>query len=426
MKIGLLGCGTVGSSLMALLESEREWLTERVGEELDVDAILVRDLSRDRGPHVDATRLTTEVDEILANPAIEIVVELLGPDPLARHAIEASLRAGKSVVTANKELLSTDFRALSALAASVGRDIFFEAAVAGGIPLVRALRVSLFGERISRIVGIVNGTTNFILTRMQEHGMSFADALAEARELGYAEADPSGDLSGRDAASKLAIVASIAFGVEVGVGDVRVEGIDGLDAADVRFAARNGQVLKLLATGECAADEHGQAISLEVAPTLVDQAHPLAHVQGPDNAVYLQGAAVGQLLFQGPGAGGMPTASAVLADIIDASRNLRAGVCARPLLSGRGRVLGADRAHGRFALSLDVIDRPGVLATVSQVFGQHGVSIARMEQEEMVDDSAHLVFLTHDTTLATIDATLAEARRLAVVRAVHSLIRVLG
>jgi len=344
---------------------------------------------------------------------------------LARRAIVAALEAGKSVVTANKELLSTDFRSLSVLAASVGRDVFFEAAVAGGIPLVRALRVSLFGERISRVVGIINGTTNFILTRMQDHGEDFTDALGQARRLGYAEADPSGDLSGRDAASKLAIIASIAFGIEVSVADVRVEGIEGVTEADVRFARRNGQSIKLLATATRAMDGQEPTVHLEVAPALVDRAHPLAHVGGPDNAVYLQGDAVGQLFFQGPGAGGMPTASAVLADVIDAGRNLRAGVCARPLVADRGWVARTDHAPRRFAISLDVEDRPGVLATVSHTFGEHGVSIARMEQEEMVGGSAHLVFLTHDTTLATIDATLVEVRALPVVRAVHALLRVL-
>lgn len=410
---------------MALLASERDWLKERVGEELEVARILVRDPARDRGPYVDRALLTTSAEAIWSDPEIEVVVELLGPDPLARRAIVAALEAGKSVVTANKELLSTDFQVLSTLAASVGRDIFFEAAVAGGIPLVRALRVSLFGERISRVVGIINGTTNFILTRMQDHGESFLDALSEARRLGYAEADPSGDISGRDAASKLAIIASIAFGIEVSVDDVRVEGIEGLTEADARFAERNGQVIKLLATAERTADEQGPLVHVEVAPALVDRSHPLAHVGGPDNAVYLQGGAVGQLLFQGPGAGGMPTASAVLADVIDASRNLRAGVCARSLVADRGRLGGSDRNPRRFAISLDVEDRPGVLATVSQVFGRHGVSIARMEQEEMGEASAHLVFLTHDTTLATIDATLRDVGELPVVRALHALIRVL-
>jgi homoserine dehydrogenase len=426
MRIGLLGCGTVGSALMALLASERDWLHERVGEELEVARILVRDPARDRGPYVDRALLTTSAEAIWSDPEIEVVVELLGPDPLARRAIVAALEAGKSVVTANKELLSTDFQVLSTLAASVGRDIFFEAAVAGGIPLVRALRVSLLGERISRVVGIINGTTNFILTRMQDHGEGFLDALSEARRLGYAEADPSGDISGRDAASKLAIIASIAFGLEVSVDDVRVEGIEGLTEADARFAERNGQVIKLLATAERTADEQGPLVHVEVAPALVDRSHPLAHVGGPDNAVYLQGGAVGQLLFQGPGAGGMPTASAVLADVIDASRNLRAGVCARALVADRGRLGGSDRKRRRFAISLDVEDRPGVLATVSQVFGRHGVSIARMEQEEMSEDSAHLVFLTHDTTLATIDATLGDVGELPVVRALHALIRVLA
>ncbi|WP_298342364.1 homoserine dehydrogenase [Ferrimicrobium sp.] len=425
MKVGLLGCGTVGSALVSLLAEEGDRLAYLLGEPLEVGRILVRTLDKERSGPIPAGLLTTQLAEVIDDDEIEVVVELIGPGEFALSAIRAALGAKKSVVTANKEILSTHFPELELAAQAVHRDIFFEAAVAGGIPLIRALRVSLFGERLSRIVGIVNGTTNYILTRMQEEHLSLEAALLEAQQLGYAEADPSGDLSGRDAASKLAIIASIAFGGHVDVGDVTVDGIWGVTPADFDFAERSGGVIKLLAQAERDITTSDAPVRVEVFPAIVMSTHPLASVRGSFNAIFVEGSAVGQLMFSGPGAGGLPTASAVLADIIDAVRNLRSATRAPMRIAEGTRFVEDSAIEAVFALSMEVVDAPGVLAQVSEVFGQHGVSIARMEQDELGGELAHLVFLTHRTRLSAIKATMAGLAGLDVIERLHQILRVL-
>ncbi|WP_298209842.1 homoserine dehydrogenase [Ferrimicrobium sp.] len=425
MKIGLLGCGTVGSALVSLLDQEGERLAYLLGEPLELGRILVRDPEKERSWPIPASLLTTQLSDVIDDAEIGLVVELLGPGEFALAAIRAALRAEKSVVTANKEILSTHFPELELAAEAANRDIFFEAAVAGGIPLIRALRVSLFGERLSRIVGIVNGTTNYILTKMQEEHLSLEVALGEAQQLGYAEADPSGDLSGRDAASKLAIIASIAFGSHVDVEDVKVDGIWGVTPSDVDFAARSGGVIKLLAQAERDADIPDAPIRVEVFPAIVMSTHPLASVRGSFNAVFVEGSAVGQLMFSGPGAGGLPTASAVLADVIDAVKNLRNSTRAPMRVTEGTHFVDDSTVEAVFALSMEVVDAPGVLAQVSEVFGQHGVSIARMEQDELGAELAHLVFLTHRTRLSAMKATIAGLAGLDVIARLHQILRVL-
>ncbi len=425
MKIGLLGCGTVGSALVQLLDADGDRLGSLLGEPLELGRILVRDLHKVRAHEVPMKLLTTELAEVIEDPEIELVVELLGPGEFALSAIESALASHKSVVTANKEILSTHFRELESAAAKVNRDIFFEAAVAGGIPLIRALRVSLFGERLTRIVGIVNGTTNYILTQMQEEHVSLETALGDAQRLGYAEADPHGDLSGRDAASKLAIIASIAFGSHVDVADVQVDGIWGVTPADFDFARRSGGVIKLLAQAERSLDSPDAPVRVEVFPAIVMSDHPLASVRGSFNAVFVEGSAVGQLMFSGPGAGGLPTASAVLADIIDAVTNLRNATRAPMRVAQGTRFVDDSSIEGVFALSVDVVDAPGVLSRVSEVFGRNLVSIARMEQDELDSELAHLVFLTHRTRLSSIRATMAQLSELSVIQRLHKVLRVL-
>lgn len=425
MKIGLLGCGTVGSALVSLLDQEGERLARLLGEPLEIGRILVRDLNKERVGPIPIELLTTRLADVIDDGEIGLVVELLGPGDFALGAIREALDSKKSVVTANKEILSTHFLELELAAEAVNRDIFFEAAVAGGIPLIRALRVSLFGERLSRIVGIVNGTTNYILTRMQEEHLSLDDALAEAQQLGYAEADPSGDLSGRDAASKLAIIASIAFGSHVDVADVNVDGIWGITPSDFDFAKRSGGVIKLLAQAERDINAPDAPVRVEVFPAIVMSTHPLASVRGSFNAVFVEGSAVGQLMFSGPGAGGLPTASAVLADIIDAIKNLRTSTRASMPMARDTRFVDDSNIDAVFALSVDVADAPGVLSQVSEVFGRHKVSIARMEQDELDGELAHLVFLTHRTRLSSINATMTELSDLDVIERSHKLLRVL-
>lgn len=325
------------------------------------------------------------------------------------------------MVTANKALLaSTEGVALRALAAERGVDLLYEAAVAGAIPLVRALRESLTGEHITRVLGIVNGTTNFILTRMADQGAGYAEALAEAQDLGYAERDPTADVEGEDAAAKAAILAGVAFGYDVAGDDVAREGITGIHHADVEFADRFGYVIKLLAVVERAGEE---SLSVRVHPAMVPREHPLAGVRGAFNAVFIEGAAAGELMLYGQGAGGLPTASAVVGDLIDATRNLLAGTTAPAPDRLPARLLPTQDLVTAFYLALDVVDRPGVLAAVTAAFGGHGVSIRSMEQEGR-DGGARLLFVTHRAREGDVLATLADLRRLDAVGAVTGVMRI--
>jgi homoserine dehydrogenase len=384
-----------------------------------------------------ADRFTTDAEALVADPGIDVVVEVIGGREPARTLILDALKAAKPVVTANKELLAHDGAELFAAAEAAGVDLLFEAAVAGGIPLVRPLRESLLGEPISRVLGIVNGTTNYILTRMAEAGASYEDCLAEAQALGYAEADPTADVEGHDAGAKIAILASIAFGVQVTADDVHLEGITGITADDIAYAARKGYVIKLLAIGErIASSDNGPAasagtpgalpaVAVRVHPVLVPSTHPLASVRESFNAAFVEGGAVGDLMFYGRGAGGHPTASAVLGDVIDAAVNRSKGSAASIGALGSARIVPIDELVSEYYISLDVIDRPGVLAAVARVFGEHDLSISSMEQEGRGDE-ARLVFVTHTGRERDLRATLAALHELPAVRHVGSVIRLLA
>jgi homoserine dehydrogenase len=326
------------------------------------------------------------------------------------------------VVTGNKALLADHGAELYAAADTAGLDLLFEAAVAGGIPLVRPLRESLVGEPIRRVMGIVNGTTNYILTRMSEQGASYADALAEAQALGYAEADPTADVEGYDAGAKAAIIASIAFGVNVVAGDVYHEGISKVTADDITFAHRLGYEIKLLAIAE--QDEAGR-VGVRVHPAMVPKTHPLATVRESFNAVFVEGDSVGQLMFYGRGAGGGPSASAVLGDLIDAAANLRRGAHASLGRLPRAEISPIDDVRSEYYLNLEVADRPGVLHAVAGVFAEHGVSIRSMEQEGLGAE-ARLVFITHEASEASMKATLRDLDRLDAVDRITSMLRVVS
>jgi homoserine dehydrogenase len=347
---------------------------------------------------------------------------LIGGIEPARTLILTALKGGKPVVTANKELLANVGKELFEAAEAAGVDLLFEASVAGGIPLMRPLRESLAGERITRVMGIVNGTTNFVLTRMSEERSSFADALAEAQRLGYAERDPTADVEGYDAAAKAAIIASIAYRASVVAGDVYREGITDITADDIAAAADLGFVVKLLAVAE----ERDGAIGVRVHPAMLPVDHPLAAVRGSYNAVFIEGDAVDQLMFLGRGAGGPPSASAVLGDLIDAVKNLHSGA--------RGATLGTltrkpirpiDDIESQFYVTLDAVDRPGVLATIAGVFGKHKVSIQSMQQKGKGDE-ARLIFVTHLAREAGLRATMHEVRDLEIVKRAGSVLRVIG
>ncbi len=421
VRVALLGCGNVGAALVGLIRARHDALVVQSGAELELAGIAVADLSRPRPPHVPVDLLTADAAALVADPSVDVVVELMGGLEPAGQLVRAALDAGKPVVTANKALLaSSQGTELRALAHRRGVDLLYEAAVAGAIPLVRALRESLTGERIDRVLGIVNGTTNFILTRMAEGGAGYAEALAEAQSLGLAEADPTADVAGHDAAAKAAILAGVAFGYDVAASDVACEGITGIDAALVAFADRLGHAVKLLAVVERVSAAGGPAspadageLSVRVHPALVPRAHPLASVNGAFNAVFVVGEAAGELMLYGQGAGGLPTASAVLGDVIDATRNLLAGTTAPTPERTPARLHPASDLTSACCVSVEVDDRPGVLASVAAVFGDHGVSIKAMEQHDGPDRGrARLVFLTHHARMGDVSGTLAELARM--------------
>jgi homoserine dehydrogenase len=422
VRIGLLGCGNVGAALVGLLSQQGDDIEARTGLRLELTRVAVRDVAKVRGVSLPDGVLAGDAAAVVADPDVDVVVELIGGIEPARSLVLEALKAGKPVVTGNKALLADHGAELYAAADTAGVDLLFEAAVAGGIPLVRPLRESLVGEPVTRVMGIVNGTTNFILTRMSEDGASYADALAEAQRLGYAEADPTADVEGFDAGAKAAIIASIAFGVNVVSGDVYHEGISRVTADDITYAHRLGYEVKLLAIAERGDDGR---VGVRVHPAMLPKAHPLATVRDSFNAVFVEGDSVGQLMFYGRGAGGGPTASAVLGDLVDAASNLRAGTHASIGRLPRAELSPLDDVRCEYYLNLEVADRPGVLHAVAGVFAEHGVSIRSMEQEGLGDE-ARLVFITHDATEASMKATRRDLDGLDAVDRITSVIRVVG
>ena len=426
LTLGLLGCGNVGGALVELIEERRQAIQARTGLTLRVGAIAVRSVSKHRDHVIDPSLFTTDARAVVENPAVDIVVELVGGIEPARELILRALELGKPVVTGNKELLANHGAEIYAAADATGVDILFEAAVGGGIPIMRPLRESLAGEDVSRVMGIVNGTTNYILTQMSHHGVSYLDALVEAQRLGYAEADPTADVEGYDAGAKAAIIATIVFGATVVAGDVYHEGISRITASDIEMARRLGYTIKAVAVieGDKTAGDGGE-IAVSVYPAMIPTGHPLANVHDSFNAVFVEGESVGDLMFYGRGAGGGPTASAVLGDIIDAATNRVAGTAARITNLRRARIRPIDELITAYYLSMHVADRPGVLARVAKEFGANNVSIRSMEQRG-VGNEAELIFITHVSREAEVQATLRALRNLAEVSRINTVIRVVG
>ncbi|MET7865715.1 homoserine dehydrogenase [Micromonospora taraxaci] len=434
MRLALLGCGTVGQEVVRLLHEQSADLAARIGAPLEIAGIAVRRLGRDRGDlPVDESLFTTDALGLIKRDDVDVVVEVVGGIEPARGWLVEALRAGKSVVTANKALLAEDGVALHEAAAEGGGDLYYEASVAGAIPLLRPLRESLHGDRINRVTGIVNGTTNFILSAMDATGAGFAEALEEATALGYAEADPTADVEGFDAAAKAAILASLAFHTRVGAADVHREGITEVTAADMASAQAMGCTIKLLCIAARGVDSTGrETVSVRVHPAMIPRSHPLASVGDAFNAVFVEADAAGQLMFYGRGAGGAPTASAVLGDVVAVSRNRLAGVrAASESAYADLSVRPMGEALTRYHVSLDVADRPGVLASVAGVFARHDVSIATVRQGSAGgapgrDGDAELVIVTHVAPDAALAATVGELRGLDIVRSVTSVLRVEG
>ncbi|MEE2682548.1 MAG: homoserine dehydrogenase [Actinomycetota bacterium] len=421
IRLGILGCGVVGEALVALIESQRQVIASRTGIEIEIGAIAVSDISKERSEWVDVSMLSENPEDIVSSPDIDVIVELIGGIEPAQILVETALKNGKPVITANKELLSKEGPSLFRLADSKRVDLLFEAAVAGGVPLMRVLRESLIGEPLKRVTGIVNGTTNFILSQMEETGSTYEDALAEAQKLGFAESDPTADVSGQDAASKAAVIAMVAFGAEISLSEVPYEGISSITSEDIAFAKKSNRTVKLLAI----VDRTEEAIEIRVHPAMVPNDHPLSSVRDSYNAVFVEGQAVDSLMLYGRGAGGMPTASAVLGDVIGASKNL---------LSNTSRGVGElspialkkiEDQQNAYYISVQVIDEPGVLADVASVFGENEISIRSMEQEGLGGE-ARLVFITHAANERNLKETLTQLGELACVEEVGTTIQVIG
>jgi homoserine dehydrogenase len=423
VRIGLLGCGNVGAALVQLVERQADVIEARTGVRLQISRVAVRNISRDREVNLPDGVLTRDAHSVVNDPTVDVIVEVMGGIEPARELIAEAISHGKPVITANKELLANVGHELWAQSDAAGVDLLFEAAVAGGIPLIRALRESLRGEPVTRVMGIVNGTTNFILTKMTDEGADYSAALSEAQRLGFAERDPTADVEGFDAGAKAAIIASIAFGARVVAGDVYHEGISGVTAADIAIARRLGYVVKLLAIAEKIDDT--ETIAVRVHPAMVPMNHPLASVRDSYNAVFVEGDAVGQLMFYGRGAGGFPTASAVLGDVIDAAVNLQKKTFGSIGSFKRVPVMPIDETSSQYLIGLDVEDKPGVLHSITGVFANHGVSIRAAEQEGMGED-ARLVFITHRAREADVQACVSEFRKSPAVRRASGLIRVIG
>jgi len=424
LRVALLGCGVVGSAVVRILTERADDLAARAGARLELAGVAVRRPSRARSVDVPAHLITTDAHALVSRDDIDLVIEVIGGIEPARSLILTALEHGTSVVTANKALLAEDSETLFAAAEKHGVDLYFEAAVAGAIPLIRPLRESLVGDRVRRVLGIVNGTTNFVLDRMDTIGMSYAEALEEAQALGYAEADPSADVEGFDAAAKAAIIASLAFHTRVTGAEVHREGITEVTAADIASAAAMNCVVKLLAICEWLDGPDGPGVSARVHPAMIPRDHPLASVHEAYNAVFVESDAAGRLMFYGPGAGGAPTASAVLGDLVTIARNRLSGARgARESTYVQAKILSMGSVPTRYHISLDVEDRPGVLASVALLFAEHGVSIQTVRQSDH-DNGAQLVIVTHTASDAALAATVAGLATLDVVADVTSVMRV--
>ncbi len=424
IRVALLGCGTVGTEVLRLLREQRAEFAARTGAPVEVTGVAVR--RPHKHPDVPEHLITTDAHALVEGD-VDVVVELVGGIEPARSLLLAALRSGKSVVTANKALLAEYGSELFAAADESGADIYFEASVAGAIPLLRPLRESLAGDRINRVMGIVNGTTNYILSAMDASGSTYAEALEEAGELGYAEADPTADVDGFDAAAKAAILASLAFHSRVTATDVHREGIAGVSAGDIAAAKGLDRSVKLLSICERVVEEDGtEAVTARVHPAMIPKSHPLAGVNGAFNAVFVEAESAGQLMFYGQGAGGSPTASAVLGDLVAVARNLVvAGKGPRESAYAQLPVQSMGRTPTRYHISLDVEDKPGVLSQVASTFNEHDVSISVVRQEGRGED-ASLVVVTHVAPDSALRSTVDAIARLSVVRDVVSVMRVEG
>lgn len=425
ISIGLLGLGTVGSGVVKIIENHQDKLIHQVGCPVKVKKILVKDLNKERAVQVEQARLTTNPDEVLNDPEIDVIIEVMGGIDETKKYLKQALLNRKNIVTANKDLMALHGAELLTIASENGCDLFYEASVAGGIPILRSLVDGLASDRITKMMGIVNGTTNFILTKMAKFGSAYEEVLKEAQELGYAEADPTADVEGLDAARKMAILSTLGFSMKIDLDDVKVKGITGITENDLEYAKQLGYTMKLIGI----AHREGEKVEISVQPTLLVESHPLASVQDEFNAVYVYGEAVGETMFYGPGAGSLPTATAVVSDLVGVMKNMRLGVTGKSAVTPQYKKLLKEpgEIYSKYFLRLHVKDEVGVFADITSIFSEHGVSFEKILQLPLKKQGlAEIVLVTHQASLQDYEDSLVKLRDLHAVQTIKSSYRVEG
>ncbi|USK38403.1 homoserine dehydrogenase [Cytobacillus firmus] len=425
ISIGLLGLGTVGSGVVQIIEKHQDKLMHQVGCPVVVKKVLVKDVNKDRAVKVDRNLLTLNPEDILNDADIDVVIEVMGGIEETRNHLKKALDNGKHVVTANKDLMAVYGPELLAAAAQNGCDLFYEASVAGGIPILRGLVDGLASDRITKMMGIVNGTTNFILTKMSKNGSAYEDVLKEAQELGYAESDPTADVEGLDAARKMAILSTLGFSMNIDLDDVKVKGITDITEEDLQYGKQLGYIMKLIGI----AHREGEKVEVSVQPTLLSESHPLASVQDEYNAVYVYGEAVGETMFYGPGAGSLPTATAVVSDLVGVMKNMRLGVNGKSAAVPQydKKLKDADEIYSKYFLRMHVKDEVGTFANITSIFSEHHVSFEKILQLPLKEKGlAEIVLVTHQASLQDYEDILVSLRDLPAVQSIKSSYRVEG
>lgn len=424
VSIGLLGLGVVGSGVLKIIEDHQEELVHQLGRGVKVDKVLVRNMEKARQIEIDESLLTTNSDDVLKNPNIDVVIEVMGGVDLAREYILEALRAKKHVVTANKDLIALHGPELEEVASENGCDLFYEASVGGGIPLLRGLSDGLVSDRIQQVMGIVNGTTNYILTKMDKEGESYEDALQKAQELGFAEADPTADVEGLDAARKMVILARLSFLTNVELDDVDVEGISNVSLTDIEYGKKLNLTMKLIGFAKRSNNE----LEVNVKPTFLSDTHPLAAVNDEYNAVYVSGEAVGETMFYGPGAGSLPTATAVMSDVVSAIRNMLLGVNGKQFIKPKfeKEIAPESNRFSQFYIRMHVKDETGAFASISDLFNKRGISFERILQTPNEKGYAEVIVVTHETSYENFRNALDDLNSLDVVAEIKSNYRVEG
>lgn len=425
IKVGLLGLGTVGTGVVRILEGNQEDLSSQVGSPIVIEKIAVKNIEKARNINVDSDKLTEDPWEVIRHPDIDVIVEVMGGVDQTKEYILEALERGKHIVTANKDLMALYGSEILAKAEEKRCDVYYEASVAGGIPIIRTLIEGFSSDRITKIMGIVNGTTNYVLTKMSQEGASYEEVLKEAQELGYAEADPTSDVEGLDAARKMAILATLGFHTNVELRDVSVCGISSVTKEDIGYARSLGYEMKLLGIAERQDDQ----ITISVQPTMVNKQHPIASVNGVFNAVYVHGEAVGETMFYGAGAGELPTATSIVADLVSVIRNLKLGVSGLKAIAPykEKRLINDEEIQYKYFILLHVDDKAGVLAQITQIFAEYDVSLASVvQQPNEFNPDAEIIIVTHEASKASMDKVQKHFESLDVIRKVKSVYRVEG